>query len=324
MSKATDKPRVLVTRKLPDAVEARLRRDYDAVLQKEGEVLGAEEIAALAEKKDVVLSCAADPIRRDTIDRFPQSVRMIANYSVGFEHIDLEAARARGIVVTNTPDVLTDATADMAMMLMLSAARRMRDGEKMLRDKRWTGWNPTQLMGIEMTGKRLGIIGMGRIGRAVARRARAFDMTVHYHNRNRLTPEHELGAIYHGDPEELLRHSDFLSLHCPLTPTTRHFINAERIALLPERAVVVNTARGPVIDDAALIDALRTGRVAAAGLDVFEGEPDVNPGYFDLPNLVMLPHMGSATVETRNAMGFLVLDNMDAFFRGEEPPCRIA
>lgn len=324
MSKPSCKPRVLVTRKLPDAVEARLKRDYDPILQKEGEVLTAEQIAVRSEGVKVVLSCAADPIRAQTIERFSPSVQMIANYSVGYEHIDLEAARNRGIVVTNTPDVLTDATADLAILLMLAAARRVRDGEKMLREKRWPGWTPTQLMGIEMTGKRLGIIGMGRIGRAVAKRARAFDMVIHYHNRTRLSAAQEHGAIYHAEPEAVLRHSDFLSLHCPLTPETHHFLDRERLALLPERAVLVNTARGPIVDDTALIDALQSGRVAAAGLDVFEGEPNINPGYFSLSNLVMLPHMGSATQETRNAMGFLVLDNMDAFFRGETPPCRIA
>jgi lactate dehydrogenase-like 2-hydroxyacid dehydrogenase len=255
--------------------------------------------------------------------RLPDSVQIIATFSVGYEHIDLEAARDRGMRVTNTPDVLTDATADVAMLLLLAAARRAHEGERMVREDRWHGWKITEMLGVHVSGKRLGILGMGRIGRAVARRARGFDMELHYSNRSRLGPELECGATFHADPEDLLRVSDFLSIHCPASPQTHHFLDRARIALLPRRAVVVNTARGTVVEDEALIEALRSGRLAAAGLDVFEGEPNINPGYRELPNAFLLPHLGSATVETRDAMGFKCLDNLDAHFAGCEPPDRL-
>lgn len=225
--------------------------------------------------------------------------------------------------MTNTPGVLTDATAEVAMLLMLGAARRASEGERMIRSGTWSGWAPTQLLGLQLSGRRLGIFGMGRIGQAVARRARAFGMTIHYAGRRRLPPEEEQGALYHADVDDFLAHCDVLSLHCPATPETYHWLNAARIARLPDGAVVVNTARGSVIDDAALIDALRSGKVEAAGLDVFENEPALDPRYRDLSNTFLLPHLGSATVETRNAMGFKALDNLDAFFAGREPPDRV-
>jgi len=220
--------------------------------------------------------------------------------------------------------VLTDATADIALLLMLGAARRAHEGEAIVRDGSWKSWATTFMLGTHMTGKRLGILGMGRIGQAVAKRARGFDMTIHYSNRRRLAPELEQGAIFHADPNELLPHSDFLSINCPASPETHHFLNAERIAKLPDGAVVVNTARGAVVDDEALIVALKSGKVAAAGLDVYENEPNLNPGYRPLKNTFLLPHLGSATVETRNAMGFKCLDNLDAFFAGKAPPDRVA
>ncbi len=318
------KPRILLTRKLPDAVEARAKRDYDATLNPQDKNYAADELAALSKDYDGLLIASTNKMTADAIAGLADRVRIIATFSVGIEHVDLKAAKNKGIVVTNTPDVLTDATADQTMLLLLAAARRAWEGTSMVRQGRWVGWSPIQLMGVQPGGKRLGILGMGRIGQAVARRARAFGMAIHYHNRKRLPKNDEDGATFHATPEALLRVSDFLSFHCPLTPETRKFLNAERIKLLPERAVVVNTARGGVIDDEALIQALKSGRVAAAGLDVFEGEPKLNPGYLTLDNAFLTPHQGSGTVETRNAMGYRALDNMDAFFAGRKPGDRVA
>ncbi|MGE5201606.1 MAG: 2-hydroxyacid dehydrogenase [Acidobacteriota bacterium] len=318
------KPTILVTRKLPEAVEARASRDYRARLNSDDAALDGEQLARAAAKADGVLCTTTDRLDAATIGKLPESVRILATFSVGFEHIDLKAARARGLVVTNTPDVLTDATADVAMLLMLGAARRASEGERLIRANAWTGWAPTHLLGSHVSGKRLGILGMGRIGRAVAHRARAFGMVVHYHNRQQLSPEAEQGAFFHETPESLLPSSDILSIHCPLTPETRHFVDARRIELLPLGAIVVNTARGGIVKDDDLIAALRSGRLAAAGLDVFDGEPQLHPGYRGLPNTFLLPHLGSATRETREAMGFRALDNLDAFFAGQAPRDRIA
>lgn len=314
---------LLLTRRLPSAVEARAALDYDVRLNDGDRPLYRDALVRAAEGCDAVLACAADRLPADVVMALPESVRIIATFSVGTDHIDLAAARARGLVVTNTPDVLTDATADIALLLLLGAARRAGEGEGMIRRDAWPGWAPTQMMGIHVTGKRLGILGMGRIGQAVARRARGFDMTIHYANRRRLPPEQEQGAIYHADPEAMLPLCDFLSLHCPATPDTYRWLNAERIARLPERTVVVNTARGGVVDDEALIDALRGGRIAAAGLDVYENEPHLHPDYRTLANTFLLPHLGSATVETREAMGWRALANLDAFFAGREPGDRV-
>lgn len=313
-SQAVAKPSLLVTRKLPDAVEARAARDYRAILNTDDTPFSGAAIAERAAGAAAILCCAGDRLDAAAIAALPDSVRILATFSVGTDHIDLAAARARGLIVTNTPDVLTDATADVALLLMLGAARRASEGERMIRAGAWTGWTPTQLMGTHIGGKRLAILGMGRIGRAVADRARAFGMVIHYSNRSRLPPELERGATFHADPEALLPHADVLSFHCPATRETTHWLNAARIDRLPAGAIVVNTARGAVVEDAALIAALASGRVAAAGLDVFEGEPALNPGYRDLPNTFLLPHLGSATVETRNAMGFRALDNLDAHF----------
>jgi len=323
-SDSVSKPSLLLTRHLPDAVEARAGRDYRATFNPQDTPLAGPELTARAAGMDGVLCAAGDRFDAATIAALPESVRIVATFSVGTDHIDLAAAQARGLVVTNTPDVLTDATADIAMLLMLGAARRASEGERMIRDGRWTGWTPTQLMGTHLGGKRLAILGMGRIGRAVAQRARAFGMSIHYFNRSRLAPELEQGATYHADAEELLAHADVLSFHWPATAETKHWLNAARIERLPQGAIVVNTARGTVVDDEALIAALRSGRIAAAGLDVFENEPNLNPAYRGLPNTFLLPHLGSATVETRNAMGFRALDNLDAFFAGQEPPDRVA
>lgn len=317
------KPSILVTRKLPDAVEARLEHDYVPQLNSSDHILGAAGLIAAAAGRDALLVTASEHMSAEVFERLPECVRAIATYSVGYEHIDLEAARVRGIPVTNTPDVLTDSTAELAMMLILCAARRAYEGDRMVRTGQWPGWAPTMMLGIEVTGKRLGILGMGRIGRGLARCARGFDMTVHYTNRERLAPERESGAIFHESPETLLEQCDFLSINCPATPETYRFLDAEKIAHLPDGAIVVNTARGTIVDDEALIEALRSGKVAAAGLDVFEGEPAIHPGYRELDNVFLMPHMGSGTIEARTAMGFRCLDNLDAYFAGREPPDRV-
>ncbi len=320
----SSKPRVFVTRKLPAAVETRLMRDYQPMLNPSDKLYSADDIVAAAEGCDALLPCPTDKLTADVVARLPASIRVIATFSVGYEHIDVDACKARGIVVGNTPDVLTDATADIALLLMLGAARGAYAGERTLREGRWGAWAPTGMLGVHMTGKRLGIYGMGRIGQAVAKRARAFDMKIHYHNRSRLPADLEQGAVFHAKAEDMLPHCDFLSINAPSSPETNRFLDATRIALLPDGAIVVNTARGPLVDDAALIAALNSGKLAAAGLDVYTGEPNINPAYRPIKNAFLLPHLGSATTETRNAMGFKALDNLDAFFAGRTLPSRVA
>jgi lactate dehydrogenase-like 2-hydroxyacid dehydrogenase len=315
------KPRVLATRHFPPDVEARLSANFDAKLNPEDKLYDGPSLIKAAEGFDGIMCAAGDPLNAETVAKLPASVRMIATFSVGYEHVDVAAATKRDIKVSNTPDVLTDATADIAMLCMLGAARRAHEGTSMLRTHSWIGWEPTQLMGVHVTGKRLGILGMGRIGQAMADRARAFRMTIHYSNRTRLAPDLEKGAVFHANPDDMLAHCDFLSINAPMTPATRKWVNAERIAKLPKGAIVVNTARGAVVDDEALIAALKSGHLFAAGIDVFDGEPKIHQGYYGLQNAFLLPHMGSATVETRNAMGFKALDNLEAFLlRGQTPP----
>lgn len=316
---------VLVTRKLPQAVEDRLRRDYQPRFNQDDRLYSTDELLALAQGADVILPCHTEKLSADVIARLPGSVKAIVCFSVGVDYVDLAAARARNIIVTNTPDVLTDATAEITMLLMLGAARRASEGERLIRAGKWQSWSPTFMIGRQVTGKRLGIVGMGRVGQATAQRARGFDMTILYSNRSRLAPELEKGATYYITVETMLPNCDFLALHCPATPETRHLINAERIALLPDGAIVVNTARGSVVDDDALISALRSGKLAAAGLDVFNNEPgNIHPGYRELENTFLLPHIGSATFETRDAMGYRALDNLDAIAAGREPRDRVA
>jgi lactate dehydrogenase-like 2-hydroxyacid dehydrogenase len=318
------KPKVVVTRKLPEAVEARLRRDYEPLFNPDDHVLSTDELVARAEGAHALLPCHSEHLSAAAIARLPDSVKTIANFSVGVDHVDLEAAKARGIVVTNTPDVLSDATAEIAILLMLGAARRAAEGDHMIRAGEWRAWSPAFMVGTQITGKTLGIVGMGRVGQVTARRARGFDMIIHYHNRRRVPAETEQGAVYHEGLETLLRDCDVISLHCPATPETRNLIDAERIALMRRGVILVNTARGALVDDEALQGALREGRVAAAGLDVFNDEPGGHPGYRDLDNTFLLPHVGSATRETRDAMGFRALDNLDAIFAGREPRDRVA
>lgn len=319
-----DKPAVLVTRRLPDAVEQRLQRDYAARLNAADELYGPDRLVELAAGAAAIIPCHTERLDAAVIARLPASVRAICSFSVGYDHIDLDAARARGIVVTNTPDVLSNATAEIAILLMLGAARRAHEGARMLRTDTWADWSAIGQLGIEVTGKRLGIIGMGRVGLVTAKRARGFDMQIHYFNRHRLDPGLEEGATFHAQLHDMLPHCDFLSIHCPATVETRHLLNAERLALLPDGAIVVNTARGAVVDDDALIDALGSGKLFAAGLDVFNNEPDIDPRYRQLDNTFLLPHIGSATRETRDAMGFRALDNLDAIMDGTEPRDRLA
>ncbi|CAN5886759.1 D-glycerate dehydrogenase [soil metagenome] len=319
------KPRVLATRHFPPDVETRLAANFDALLNPEDRLYDGPALIKAAAGYDAIMCAAGDALTAETIGGLPASVRMIATFSVGYEHIDVAAATRRGIVVSNTPDVLTDATADITLLCLLGAARRAHEGATMLWTHNWVGWTPTQLMGVQVTGKRLGILGMGRIGQAVADRARAFRMQIHYSNRSRLPPDLEKGATFHADADAMLAHCDFLSINAPMTAATRKWVNAERLAKLPRGAVLVNTARGGVVDDEALIAALKSGHLAAAGLDVFDGEPRIHQGYYGLTNAFLLPHMGSATVETRNAMGFKALDNLEAFLlRKQAPPDAVA
>ena len=319
------KPVILVTRKMPDAVEARLKRDYSPILNPNDKLYSEEEIIKLAARADAILACHTERMTADFIRRLPQNIKAIANFSVGVDHCDLEAARNKGIIVTNTPDVLSDATAEIAILLMLGAARRASEGERMIRARQWHDWSPRFMVGRQVTGKRFGIIGMGRVGQVTARRARGFDMKIHYHNRHRLNSEQECGAVYHKTVDALLPQCDVLSIHCPVTPETSGLLNAERIALLPDGAIVVNTARGAIIDDKALIAALKSGAIWGAGLDVFNGEPEnIDPGYYTIENAFLLPHIGSATEDTRDAMGYRALENLDAIFSGHEPVDRVA
>jgi lactate dehydrogenase-like 2-hydroxyacid dehydrogenase len=318
-----DKPVLWITRKLSEATEARAARYYDVRLNPEDRVYTANEIVAMSGEVDAILPCHSESFSADVVARLSDRVRIIANHSVGVDHCDLDALKAKGIVVTNTPDVLSEATAEIALLLMLAAARRAGEGDRLVRAGLWTSWSPAFMVGTQMTGKSLGIVGMGRVGRAFARLVQGFGMQIHYYNRKPLPAEAEGGAVYHPSVEELLPHCQFLSLHCPATPETYKLMNAERLALLPDGAILVNTARGALIDEDAIIDALRSGKLAGAGLDVFQTEPGGNPELAKLDNVFMLPHIGSATRETRDAMGFRALDNLDAFFAGREPRDRL-
>ena len=313
------KPVLLVTRRLPQAVEARAARDYEARLTASDTPIPSAEIIARAQGAEAVVTCPGDHFNAELIGALPDSVKVIATFSVGHDHIDVTAAGERGIAVCNTPDVLSLATAECALLLILSASRRAGEGERLIRANKWVGWAPTQLMGVGAAGRKLGIFGMGRIGRELARLARGLGMTIHYRDVVRLPEALELGAVYHDNDRSFLAECEVLSLNAPGGGSTRHWLNAARIAMLPRGAVVVNAARGTLVDDVALIAALKTGQVGYAGLDVYDGEPKVNAGYLGLENVVLLPHLGSATVETRDAMGFLALDGIDAVLAGKTP-----
>jgi len=319
------KPLVLVTRKLPDSVEARLSEHFETILNPDDRLYSRDELLQLAEKVDAILPCHTEKFPAETIALLPDRIKAIANYSVGVDHVDLNAAREKQIIVTNTPDVLSDATAEIAILLMLGAARRASEGERLIRNQQWKDWSPAFMVGQQISHKRLGILGMGRVGQVVAMRARGFDMKIHYHNRKRLDANQEQGAIYHSTIEELVSEIDVLSINCPASENTRGLLNGQLIAKLPAHAIVINTSRGVIVDDEALIDALKSGRIAAAGLDVFNGEPDaIHPEYRELDNVFLLPHIGSATEETREAMGFRAIDNLIAIFNGKEPGDRVA
>ena len=274
-------------------------------------------------KVDAILPCHSEIFSREVVDQFGDRLKIIANHSVGVDHCDLEALAQRGIVVTNTPDVLSDATAEIAILLMLGAARRAVEGDTLVRTGKWNSWSPSFMVGHQVTGKRLGIVGMGRVGQVVAKRAAGFDMQIHYHNRRRLDPELERGAVYHETLDSLLKVADVLSLHCPATPQTNGLMSQRTLSLLPDNAILVNCARGALVDECALLEALDGGKLAAAGLDCFEMEPGGNRKFSNHQNIFMLPHIGSATFETRDAMGFRALDNLDAFFRQDEPRDRL-
>lgn len=320
----SEKPVILVTRRLTDAVQDRLQRNYNPILNPEDRVFTPAELIEKCQNVDAVLPCHSEHFSAEVIAALPDRLKVIANHSVGVDHVDLEAAASRGIVVTNTPDVLSSATAEIAILCMLGAARRASEGDQIVRQNRWDFWSPAFMVGVETTGKKLGIIGMGRVGRVMAKRARGFDMEVHYHGRNRLPPELEQEATFHAVLDDMLPQVDVLSLHCPTTPDTIGIMDARTFGLLPDDAIFVNTARGALVDEQALIDALKSGKLFAAGLDVYCDEPGGNPELSKLPNVFMLPHIGSATRETRDAMGFRAIDNLDAVFAGREPGDRVA
>lgn len=318
------RPSVLVTRRLPAAVEATLRASFEVKQDPSDRALGEQELAAAMRDHDALLCTVTDRVTAHCFEGPGVRARIVANFGVGVNHIALDAAARAGVVVTNTPDVLTDDTADLAILLMLAVLRRAGEGERELRAGAWAGWRPTHLLGRRLTGRTLGIVGFGRIGRAVAARAqRAFAMPVVAWTRTPPPESERDGVRFVASLDALLPEVDVLSLHCPATPETHHLIGARELALMRPDAVLINTARGDVVDEQALVDALRSRRIAGAGLDVFEEEPVVHPGLLDRDDVVLLPHLGSATRETREAMGMRAVENLRAFFRGVVPPDRL-
>jgi lactate dehydrogenase-like 2-hydroxyacid dehydrogenase len=316
------KPILFITRRLPASIETLAEQEFTARLTPSD--VAITDLVAKSQGADAILCCPGDALDAKTIAALPNSVKVVGTFSVGIDHIDVAAARARGIKVCNTPDVLSVATAECAILLLMAAARRAGEGERLIRAGKWEGWAPTQLLGTQVSGRRLGIFGMGRIGREIARMARGFGMEIHYRDMARLPPNLEQGAIFHDNDDSFLPICQTLSLNAPGGDGTRHWLNDERIAKLPPGAVVVNAARGTLVDDAALIAALRSGRVAAAGLDVYNNEPHLNPEYMTLENVVLLPHLGSATTETRDAMGHIVLTGIGAALAGQTPSNLVA
>lgn len=321
------KPKVIVTRKWPAAVEAKLQDRYDVKLNDKDQALSASELAAAMRDADAVCPTVTDKMTAEVLGTENRKAKIIGNFGVGFNNIDVEAAKKHKLVVTNTPEVLTDATADLAITLLLMVARRAGEGERHVRGGHWTGWRPTHMMGAQVTGKTLGLIGMGRIAQAAARRAHyGFGMKIIFHDPYPPKPEalQGLEAQSLDSVEDVLKAADFVSIHCPGGAATHHLLNAERLGLMQDHAFLINSARGDVVDEKALIEALKTGTIAGAGLDVFEQEPKVSPELLKMENVVALPHLGSATTETRVAMGERVLSNLEAFFAGKEPPDRVA
>ena len=316
------KPFVIVTRKLPDLIETRMMELFEARLKLDDQPMSVKDLQDAMQQAEILVPTVTDRIDRQLIKSAGPQLKLIASFGTGYDHIDVKAAQEAGITVTNTPDVLTEDTADMTMALILSVPRRLVEGEHLARSGTWGGWSPTTMLGRRIFGKRLGIIGMGKIGQAVARRARGFGLSVHYHNRNRLDDEQEspLEATYWSSLDQMIAHMDILSINCPHTPATYHLLNARRLKLMKSHAYIVNTSRGEVIDEAALIKALNAKDIAGAGLDVFEHEPQINPRLLKLPNVVLLPHMGSATIEGRQQMGERVIMNIRQFSDGHAPP----
>ncbi len=315
------KPVVIITRKWPEQVEARLQQLYDLRLNLDDHPMSTAELQQAMREADAVLPTVTDTMSADVIDVEDRRANILGNFGVGFNHIDIDAAIAAGVTVTNTPEVLTDCTADLAMMLLLMSARRGAEGDRHVRNRQWSGWRPTHMLGTKVTGKTLGLIGMGRIAQAMARKAHhGFSMQIIYHDP--FPPSAEAIADFNptqcATAEDVLRQADFVSLHCPGGESTYHLLNAERLSLMKPEAHLINTARGDVIETEALIGALSTGKIAGAGLDVFEAEPEVHPELLKLDNVSLLPHLGSATEETRIAMGNRVVDNLQAFFNGEQ------
>ena len=315
----SSRPTVVVTRRLPETVEEALSRDFDARLNTEDKPLGPDGLKEALRSADALLCTVTDRLTAEVLSAEPHRARMLANFGVGFNHIDTQAAKEHGLAVSNTPDVLTEATADIAITLLLMVSRRTGEGERHVRSGSWTGWRPTHMLGSQVSGKVLGLIGMGRIARAVARRAHhGFGMRVIFHDPYPPSPTEaaSLGAEPRGTLDQVLEEADFVSLHCPATPETRHLMNRERLARMRRSAYLINTARGDVVDEAALVEALADGTIAGAGLDVYEQEPRVSPALLKMENVVLLPHLGSATKETRVAMGMRALENLQLFFSG--------
>ena len=325
MPGAKRKPRVIVTRELSDSVMDRMATLFDTQLNRSDVQMSREELTAAIQDADVLVPTVTDTIDADLIEAAGDKLKLIANFGAGVNHIDLKAARARGIIVTNTPGVLTEDTADMTMALILSVPRRLAEGEKLVRSGEWKGWSPGGMLGHRIGGKALGIIGMGRIGQAVARRARAFGLTIHYHNRHRLPElaEQELDATWHGDLDAMLAAVDIVTIHTPRNPDSENLLDARRIALMRPHVYLINAARGGIVDEEALVEALEAGKLAGAGLDVWKYEPAIDPRLLALPNVVMLPHMGSATFEGRAATGERVIRNIQHWADGHRPPDQV-
>lgn len=321
----TRKPKVIVTRKLPDPVETRMRELFDTELNVTDEPMSRKALIEAVGRCDVLSSTITDKIDAGLIEKAGERLKLIANFGAGVDHIDVAAANARGIIVTNTPGVLTDDTADLTMTLIMATLRRVIEGANAVQAGEFTGWAPTWMLGRRITGKRLGIIGMGRIGSAVARRAKAFGLQIHYHNRKPVSHlvADELEATYWDSLDQMLARVDIVSVHTPATPSSYHLLSARRLKVLQPHAVVINTARGSIIDEAALADLLAEGKIAGAGLDVFEQEPRINPKLLKQPKAVLLPHMGSATVEARVDMGEKVIINIKTWMDGHRPPDRV-
>jgi len=312
------KKKILVTRNLLPENEERIKKLFDVKLNKQEKVYTSGDILELSKDCDGILCIGGNKFDADIFSKISNTVKIIASYSVGYNNIDIDAATKRGIVVTNTPEVLTDSTADIAILLLLGASRRAYEARKFAEEQKWV-WATDFLLGKQMSGSNLGILGMGRIGRAIAERAKGFGMKIHYHNRTRLSADLEQGATYHDSIKSLFNYSDFLSINCPATKDTAKIINEETISYLPNGAVISNTARGDVVDDEAMIKALKNGKIFALGLDVYNGEPKIHSEYLKLKNLFLLPHLGSATLKTRIAMGNRSIDNLENFFQNKRP-----